>query len=109
MPVGLAPSVAGRVLVAAAAALGTDRAMAAEVRAGGYPDLTLTGYVRFLAYGGQLDDARQNGRYSRSPDFLNDTEFHVVAQGRSEETGIDYGATVELEADNDETLDTDET
>ncbi|HEX6016363.1 MAG TPA: porin, partial [Geminicoccaceae bacterium] len=87
----------------------TPAAAQATLRAGGYPELTLTGYVRFLAHGGQLDDARQDGRYSRSPDFTNDTELHVVAQARSEETGVEYGATVEFEADTDEVSNTDET
>jgi hypothetical protein len=57
----------------------TPAAAQAKVKAGGYPDLTVTGYVRFLAHGGQLDDARQVGRYSRSPDLSNDTEVHVIA------------------------------
>jgi hypothetical protein len=58
MPVGLVARVARRML-AATAVLGADRAGATElpaaqaaVKAVGYPDITVTGYVRFLAYGG---------------------------------------------------------
>ena len=84
-------------------------ATAAEVRPGGALDLTLTGFVRFLAHGGQLDDARQDDSYSRSLDFSNDTELHLLARGRDEATGLEYGATIEFDADTDQTLNTIET
>jgi outer membrane protein OmpU len=81
-------------------------AIAAEVLPGGYPDLTITGFARFLAHGGQLDDARQENEFSRSLDFSNDTEFHVLARARSEETGLEYGGTIEFAADTNEILNT---
>ena len=84
-------------------------ATAADVRPGGALDLTLTGFVRFLAHGGQLDDARQDDSYSRSLDFSNDTELHLLARGRDEATGLEYGATIEFDADTDQTLNTIET
>jgi predicted porin len=84
-------------------------ATAAEVLPGGVFDLTITGLVRFLAHGGQLDDARQDNRFSRSLDFSNDTEFHVLARGRDERTGMEYGATIEFLADTDEIFNTKET
>ncbi len=46
---------------------------------------------------------------SRGLDFRNDTEVHVVARGKSEETGLEYGATIEFEADTNNTANTDET
>jgi outer membrane protein OmpU len=84
-------------------------AIAAEVLPGGYPDLTITGFARFLAHGGQLDDARQENEFSRSLDFSNDTEVHVLARGKDEKSGTEYGATIEFEADTNRTDNTDET
>jgi hypothetical protein len=81
---------------------------AAEVNAGGYPDLTLSGFARFRAHGGQLDDARLNGT-SRDLDFSNDTEVHVIARAKDERTGLEYGGTIEFEADTNRTDNTDET
>ncbi len=82
---------------------------AAAVEAGGQPEITLTGYARFLAHGGQVDDARQDGSYSHSLEFSNDTKVHVLARARNGETGVEYGATIEFEADTDQEFNTDET
>ena len=84
-------------------------ASATEVRRGGALDLTVTGFARFRAHGGQLDDARQDDSFSRSLDFSNDTEFHVLARGRDEKTGMEYGATIEFQADTDQIFNTKET
>ncbi|MEK0081842.1 porin [Benzoatithermus flavus] len=81
---------------------------AAEVKPGGYPDLTLTGFARFRMHGGQLDDARLNNAFSRDLDFSNDTEVHVVARAKDERTGLEYGGTVEFEADTNRADNTDE-
>ncbi|MEK0081844.1 porin [Benzoatithermus flavus] len=81
---------------------------AAEVKPGGYPDLTLTGFARFRAHGGEIDDARLNNAFSRDLDFSNDTEVHVVARAKDERTGIEYGGTIEFEADTNSTANTDE-
>ncbi|MFO1036144.1 MAG: porin [Geminicoccaceae bacterium] len=80
-----------------------------EVVPGGALDLTLTGFNRFWVTGGQLDDEQQDDSLSRGPDFTMDTEFHVVARGKSEEYGFEYGGTIEFEADTNQTLNTDET
>ena len=76
-------------------------ATAAEVKPGGALDITIEGYVRFLAGVGDLKEKRdaQTGAY----DFRNDTELHVLVKGEDEGTGIEYGATIELEADTSET------
>jgi hypothetical protein len=87
----------------------TPTASAAAVKADGYPEITVTGYARFLAHGGQIDDARQDGSYSRSLDFSNDAEVHILARARNGETGVEYGATIEFEADTDQEFNTDET
>ncbi|MFO1036143.1 MAG: porin [Geminicoccaceae bacterium] len=79
------------------------------VSPGGALDLTLTGFIRFRASGGQIDQAQQNNDLSNGLDFSNDTEFHVVARGKSEEYGFEYGGTIEFEADTNSTLNTDET
>jgi hypothetical protein len=82
-------------------------ATAAEVLPGGVLDLTITGFLRFLAHGGQLDDARQENEFSRSLDFSNDTELNVLARARSEKYGFEYGGAIQFLADTDETLNTD--
>ena len=46
---------------------------------------------------------------ARGLDFRNDTEVHVIARGKSEESGLEYGATIEFEADTNNTSNTDET
>ena len=45
---------------------------AAEVLAGGYPDITITGFARFEAFGGEQDDRALDPDLSRSLDFRND-------------------------------------
>jgi outer membrane protein OmpU len=82
-------------------------ATAAEVLPGGVLDLTITGFLRFLAHGGQLDDARQENEFSRSLDFSNDTELNVLARARSEKYGFEYGGAIQFLADTDETINTD--
>lgn len=84
-------------------------AQAATVSPGGALDLTLTGFVRFLAHGGDLDNARLDRTIGGGLDFSNDTEVHVLARSVHEPTGIEYGGTVEFEADTNSTLNTDET
>ena len=84
-------------------------ANAAEVKAGGYPDITITGFLRTEWFGGEQDDAKLNDSLSRSLDFRTDSEVHVLARAKSEETGLEYGATVEFEADTNSTNNTDET
>ena len=99
-------AVAGAGLVALTLPSG---ARAAEVKAGGYPDITITGFARFEAFGGEQDDAKLDNTFSRSLDFRNDTEVHVIARAKSEQTGLEYGATIEFEADTNSTTNTDET
>jgi len=82
---------------------------AATVSPGGALDLTLTGFARFRAHGGDLDNARLDRTIGGGLDFSNDTEVHVVMRGRHDATGIEYGGTVEFEADTNSTLNTDET
>ena len=83
--------------------------LAATVSPGGALDLTLTGFARFRAHGGDLDNARLDRTIGGGLDFSNDTEVHVVARGKHDATGIEYGGTVEFEADTNSTLNTDET
>jgi outer membrane protein OmpU len=84
-------------------------ATAAEVKAGGYPDITITGFLRAEAFGGEQADAKANRDLSDKLDFRNDTEVHVLARAKSEQTGLEYGATIEFEADTNNTANTDET
>ena len=72
-------------------------------------DITITGFLRAEAGGGEEDDLSLDNSFARGLDFRNDSEVHVLARGKSEETGLEYGATVEFEADTNQTLNTDET
>jgi predicted porin len=97
-------------LSAGVLAVGVSRpAASAEVLPGGALDITITGFARFLASGGDISDARLDNTFSDDLDFSNDTEVHVLARGKHETTGIEYGATVEFEADTNRTDNTDET
>jgi len=84
-------------------------ANAAAVLPGGALDVTVSGFVYFRAHGGDLDSARINPAVSRELDFSNDTEVHIIARGTHDATGIEYGGTVEFEADTDRVDNTDET
>jgi hypothetical protein len=84
-------------------------AAAAEVKPGGALDITITGFLRAEAGGGEQDTLQRDADKARGLDFRNDTEVHVLAKGKSEQTGLEYGATVEFEADTDQTANTDET
>jgi outer membrane protein OmpU len=80
----------------------------AEVKPGGVLAVTITGFLRAEAGGGEEDDLSLDNSYSRGLDFRNDTEVHVLARGKSEQTGLEYGGTIEFEADTNSTLNTDE-
>ena len=82
---------------------------AAEVLPGGALDVTISGFARFLATGGDLDAQRNNDTTSTGLDFRNDTEVHVILRGKHDATGMEYGGTVEFEADTNRTDNTDET
>ena len=82
---------------------------ASEVVAGGPLALTLTGFAGVLAHGGDLARQREDPDLADGLDFSTDTEVHVLARGRAEAIGLDYGATIEFEADTDEVAQTDET
>ncbi|MCS6878768.1 MAG: porin [Geminicoccaceae bacterium] len=70
-------------------------------------DISIGGFSRFLWALG--DVKAKTGAQNASSDFRNDTEVHIVARGKDESTGIEYGATIEFEADTSRTDNTDET
>ncbi len=78
-----------------------------QVTPGGKLNVAVSGFARFLWVAGDLKE-RFNVQYSSS-DFRNDTEVHIIARGKDESTGIEYGATVEFEADTSRNDNTDET
>ena len=82
---------------------------AAEVAPGGALDVTLSGFARFLATGGDWDATQLDPDLSRELDFQNDTEVHVIARAKDEQTGLEYGGTIEFEADTNRTDNADET
>lgn len=91
----------------ACTALGRSAA-AAEVRAEGPFELTITGFVGMLAHGGELGQQREEAELADGLDFSMDTEVHVLARARDGELGLEYGSTIEFEADTDEVFNTDE-
>ena len=104
--------VLGTSALAGVAMLGSASAVpaaAAEVKPGGALDVTITGFLRAEAGGGEQDSISRDPDKARGLDFRNDTEVHVLARGKSEQTGLEYGATVEFEADTNHSLNTDET
>ena len=104
--------VLGTSALAGVAMLGSASAVpaaAAEVKPGGALDVTITGFLRAEAGGGEQDSISRDPDKARGLDFRNDTEVHVLARGKSEQTGLEYGATVEFEADTNQTFNTDET
>jgi outer membrane protein OmpU len=86
---------------------------AAEVLPGGALDITVSGFVRFLWAYGDLEDKPIEGIGElldlSSNDFRNDTEVHVLLRGMHDATGIEYGGTIEFEADTNSPENTDET
>jgi hypothetical protein len=94
-------------LGAAMAAAGPS--VAAEVSPGGALDIKLSGFVRFLAIGGDRDDFLLDDTQSTGLDFFNDTELHVELEGKHDATGVEYGGTIELEGDTSATANSDET
>ena len=68
----------------------------------------ITGFARFEARLAR-STTRAHNDSSRSLDFRNDTEVHVLARGKSERSGLEYGGTIEFEADTNTTDNTDET
>jgi outer membrane protein OmpU len=77
------------------------------VSPGGKLNVSVSGFARFVWVAGDVKE-RFGGKQSSS-DFRNDTEVHIIARGKDESTGIEYGATVEFEADTNRTDNTDET
>ncbi|MGE3295641.1 MAG: hypothetical protein AB7O95_30160, partial [Geminicoccaceae bacterium] len=75
--------------VAMLGAVSTVPARAAEVTPGGALNLEITGFARFEAFGGEQDDRALDPTLSRGLDFRNDTEVHVIARGKSEQTGLE--------------------
>jgi len=100
---------AGVLATAVASPAAAQQEAQGEVTAAGYPDIEIEGFARFRAHGGELDDQQGSPENSRELDFSNDTEVHINASAVSEQTGLEYGATIEFEADTSRTDNTDET
>ena len=78
-------------------------ASAAEIGTGGELELTISGYVAMNAYSGALDNQREDPDLSTGLDFGTDTEMYLTLEGEDEEAGLEYGGTVEIEADTSDT------
>ena len=102
----------GTSALAGVAMLGTAAAVpaaAAEVTPGGALDLDDHRLCPVRGVRWRAGRSRAGPDLARGLDFRNDTEVHVIARGKSEQTGLEYGATIEFEADTNTTLNTDET
>lgn len=84
-------------------------ATAAEIGTGGQLDLEISGFAGMNAYGGALDNQRQDPELSTELDFGNDVEMYLVLSGEDDATGLEYGGTIELDADTSTTENTFET
>ncbi len=62
------------------------------------PSVTVGGFIDFQAGIADQDSAYKTGANSRDVKFQNDTEVHINVAGQSD-TGLRYGAAIELEAD----------
>jgi outer membrane protein OmpU len=82
---------------------------AAEVRPGGALDVTVSGEVRFITSVGDTDTVFLDNTVTSGLDFFNDTEVHFILRGKHDATGLEYGGTVEFEADTSVTANSDET
>ncbi len=97
-----------KALLGTTALLGVGALMVADAGRANALEVTVSGFSRFLAAFGNLED--QSGTANaREFYFRNDTEVHVKARATDDATGMRYGATVEFEADTNATGNTDET
>lgn len=62
------------------------------------PTVTIGGFIDFQAGITDQDSTHETGANSRDAKFQNDTEVHVKVDGTTE-SGLEYGAVIELEAD----------
>jgi outer membrane protein OmpU len=101
----------GALLASAApgSTLAQERPGPATVVPGGALEVSISGFARFRAHGGQLDNSRLDGDLTQGLDFSNDTEAHVILRGEDDTTGLEYGGTVEFESDTNREDNTDET
>lgn len=83
--------------------------LAAEVLPGGALSLTLSGELRFITSYGEADDALLDDTVTSGAEFFNDTSVSLLAEGKHDASGIEYGAYVELQADTTAEENTDET
>jgi outer membrane protein OmpU len=97
----------GTTALLGAGMLATTSATAAQVTPRGALDIEVGGFFSFLTGIGDLREKR--GDNSGSYDFRNDTEVFFTVRGTDEATGIEYGVVIELEADTDSSLNSDET
>lgn len=74
-------------------------ALGAQLRPGDGLNLTLSGFAAVQAHAGDLDNQRRDAGVSRGLDLSNDTELHILLRGGHEQAGIEYGVTIELQAD----------
>lgn len=94
-----------KVLLASTALMGVSL-IAGPVFAAGHSSVDMSGFVRFEAMGGDLEE--KAGAGTESFDFQTDSEVAINYRASDEESGLNYGATVELETDTNSTANTDE-
>lgn len=100
----LVPALLATTALVAAAPAVRAQAEPPVVRPSGALDIRLGGFVRVGVDFGQPDSSDL-----RELSLITDSELHVSASGVADATGLAYGATIELEADESSTRNVDET
>ena len=95
-----------KVLLGTTAVIGASAIMLPTAQAGDL-EVGLSGFMRTLAAFGDLEE-ESGVANSREFYFRNDSEVNVKASATDDETGLSYGATLELETDTSSTANTDE-
>lgn len=83
-------------LLATSALVGAAALFATSANAA--PSVSVGGQIDFQAGFTDQDSSYETGANSRDAKFRNDTEIHVSAEGKTD-SGLTYGAVIELEAD----------
>ena len=96
-----------KVLLGTTAVIGAGALIPSSVQAGDL-EVGVSGFMRTLAAFGDLEE-ESGVADSREFYFRNDSEVAVKASATDDETGLDYGVTIEIETDTDATTNTDET
>jgi outer membrane protein OmpU len=101
-----------QIAISAATIIPTYATSAAEIKPGAGLDITISGTASFLVAYGALNEKPnlgENFQDLNNYDFLNDFDVNLLVRGINDNTGIEYGAFVEFDADTNRFENTEET